>query len=59
MAVNWADPATYPDEQVDIVLGSDLIYDSAALEVFVAAVDGILKSGGLKYRLLLLNNYAC
>ena len=45
-AVNWADRETFPPEEVDIILGSDLIYDSAALAVFVSAVDGMLKSGG-------------
>lgn len=47
MTVNWAEASTFPQEQADIVLGSDLVYDSAALKVFVSAVDGILKSGGL------------
>lgn len=45
MSVNWADKVTFPPEEVDIILGSDLIYDSAALDLFVSAVDQILKSG--------------
>ena len=45
--VNWADESSYPTAAAaDILLGSDLVYDAAALELFVTAVDGMLKPGG-------------
>jgi hypothetical protein len=52
--VSWSDPATFPP-QSDILIGSDLVYDSKILGLLTQAVNGMLKPGGLFF-LLLLNN---
>jgi predicted nicotinamide N-methyase len=43
--VNWCDPATYPAELADVIVGSDLVYDSAILAVLVPAVVAMLREG--------------
>jgi predicted nicotinamide N-methyase len=43
--VSWSDPATFPPEKVDVLLGSDLVYDSKILGLFAKAVDGLLADG--------------
>jgi hypothetical protein len=43
--VNWCDPATYPSELADVVIGSDLVYDSGILAVLVPAVAAMLREG--------------
>jgi predicted nicotinamide N-methyase len=44
--VDWANDRSYPTEIADVLLGSDLIYDSAALSLFVKAVHRMLRPGG-------------
>ena len=44
--VNWGNPASFPPEPVDVILGSDLVYDENILNVFVPALDGMLAPGG-------------
>lgn len=43
--VNWKDPTTFPAEKADVILGSDLVYDSAILSILVPAVDKMLSQG--------------
>jgi len=49
--MNWVDTATYPPERVDLLLGSDLVYDASILTVLVPAICSTLSAG--KYILLL------
>jgi hypothetical protein len=44
--VSWSDPATFPP-QSDVLIGSDLVYDSKILGLLTQAVNGMLKPGGL------------
>jgi hypothetical protein len=50
--VSWSDPATFPP-QSDVLIGSDLVYDSKILGLLTQAVNGMLKPGGLCLPLLL------
>jgi predicted nicotinamide N-methyase len=44
--VNWQDGSTFPPEPLDVLLGSDLVYDSAILGLLVPAVKKMLKPDG-------------
>jgi predicted nicotinamide N-methyase len=44
--VNWGDAATFPAEPADVIIGSDLVYDSGILAVLVPAVAAMLREGG-------------
>ena len=44
--VNWANAATYPAEQVDVMVGSDLVYDKDILGVLLPALDAMLAPKG-------------
>jgi predicted nicotinamide N-methyase len=44
--VNWKDESTFPPEPLDVLLGSDLVYDSAILALLVPAVKKMLKPDG-------------
>jgi hypothetical protein len=41
--MNWQDPATWPDERLDFVIGSDLIYQSDMVPLLVQTVAGLLQ----------------
>lgn len=43
----WQDLSTYPSEPIDVLLGSDLVYDSNILRVLVPAVQRLIKPGGM------------
>lgn len=43
--LNWKDPATYPKQAVDVILGADLVYDVAILQMLVPAIEAILSEG--------------
>ena len=43
--MNWVDTATYPPERVDLLLGSDLVYDASILTVLVPAICSTLSAG--------------
>ena len=43
--VNWCDPSTYPPEPVDVLIGSDLVYDVNILKILVPAVSVMLCEG--------------
>jgi predicted nicotinamide N-methyase len=43
--VSWSDPATFPPEKADVLIGSDLVYESRILTLLTAAVDGMLAQG--------------
>ena len=45
--VSWSDPSTFPPK-ADVLIGSDLVYDSKILTLLTQAVDGMLKSGTFK-----------
>ena len=42
--VSWSDPRTFPPK-ADILIGSDLVYDSKILTLLTQAVDGMLAAG--------------
>jgi len=44
--MNWVDTATYPPERVDLLLGSDLVYDASILTVLVPAICSTLSVDG-------------
>jgi hypothetical protein len=44
--VNWSDKSTFPAETVDIILGSDLVYDARILSILVPAIATTLVVGG-------------
>jgi hypothetical protein len=43
--VNWGDAETFPPEPADVIIGSDLVYDSNILAVLVPAVAAMLREG--------------
>ena len=43
--MNWVDTATYPTERVDLLLGSDLVYDASILAVLIPAICSTLSAG--------------
>lgn len=43
--VNWKDASTFPAERADVLLGSDLVYDSSILAILVPAVDRMMTQG--------------
>lgn len=44
--VSWTDPSTYPAEKAEVLLGSDLVYDSGILAALTQAVSGMLAPEG-------------
>lgn len=42
-AMDWQDPSTYPEEQVDVLVGSDLIYQSSMVDLLVTTIHRLLK----------------
>lgn len=44
--LNWQDESTYPSEQMDVLVGSDLVYESKILKILVPAVKRLLKADG-------------
>jgi predicted nicotinamide N-methyase len=45
-SVNWKDTNTYPKQLADVLIGSDLVYDSNILVLLVQAVQGMLSKEG-------------
>ncbi|KAJ1481589.1 hypothetical protein T484DRAFT_1899114 [Baffinella frigidus] len=45
--LDWADQGTWPKEQVDVCLGSDLIYDREQVPLLVSVIDALLQPSGL------------
>ena len=45
--VSWSEPSTFPPTRVDILIGSDLVYDAAILTLLTQAVDGMLAPDGV------------
>jgi predicted nicotinamide N-methyase len=44
--INWKDFSSFPAEPVDVLLGSDLVYDANILAILVPAVAKLLKPDG-------------
>ena len=44
--VSWTEKASFPPEEADVLIGSDLVYDSNILGVLCPAVHAMLKNGG-------------
>ena len=44
--VNWIEPTTFPPERADIILGSDLVYDSKIISILIPAITGMLTDQG-------------
>ena len=45
--VSWSESETFPSEKADVLLGSDLVYDSKILTLLTKAVDGMLAPDGV------------
>jgi predicted nicotinamide N-methyase len=45
--VSWSEPATFPPQRADVLLGSDLVYDANILALLTRAVDGMLAPDGV------------
>jgi ribosomal protein L11 methylase PrmA len=45
--VNWLDPTSFPPEQADIILGSDLVYDSKIINILIPAICAMLSPTGV------------
>ena len=48
-ALDWADGASYPSESFDVLIGCDLIYDVALVDVLSRAVAKLLSREGRMY----------
>ena len=46
MSIDWGDETTWPDEKIDFVLGSDLIYQKSIVPLLKNVVDGLLNEDG-------------
>jgi predicted nicotinamide N-methyase len=46
MCMDWSDKSTWPQEQLDFVVGSDLIYQKSLVPLLTEVVMGLLKPGG-------------
>lgn len=46
MPINWEDPKTWPDEKIDYVIGSDLIYQSSIVPMLKQVVLGLCRGHG-------------
>lgn len=46
MPINWEDPKTWPDEKIDFVIGSDLIYQSSIVPMLKQVVLGLCRGQG-------------
>lgn len=44
--VNWLDPTSFPSEKADIILGSDLVYDSKIISILIPAITAMLTTDG-------------
>ena len=44
--INWQDSESFPSEQVDVLLGSDLVYDVNILSILIPAIPALLKQDG-------------
>lgn len=47
--MDWCDKSTWPDERVDVVIGSDLIYQKTLVPLLLTVVRGLLRPGGTFY----------
>lgn len=45
LQVNWCQENTYPAEPIDVLIGSDLVYDKQILTLLVPTVHALLKNG--------------
>jgi len=46
MSMNWDDETTWPDEKIDFVIGSDLIYQSSIVPILQKVVLGLCHGDG-------------
>lgn len=44
--MDWSDPSTWPEERVDYLIGSDLIYQKTLVPLLMSVVVGTTKPGG-------------
>ncbi|KAJ1439784.1 putative methyltransferase-domain-containing protein [Ochromonadaceae sp. CCMP2298] len=44
--VNWLDPTSFPPQQADVILGSDLVYDADILGCLIPAICAVLSPDG-------------
>lgn len=49
MRMDWGDKTTWPDGQLDCVVGADLIYQKSLVPLLSSAVKGLLKPKGVFY----------
>lgn len=45
-AIDWGDKSTWPDEKLDFVIGSDLIYQKSIVPLLKTVISGLLKQDG-------------
>jgi protein-L-isoaspartate O-methyltransferase len=46
ICMDWSDTSTWPEERVDVLIGSDLIYQKSLVPLLTSVVMGALKPGG-------------
>ena len=46
MAIDWDNENTWPAEKMDVVIGSDLIYQKSIVPLLKKVINGLLKRGG-------------
>ena len=44
--INWTDPSTFPTEPIDVIIGSELVYDKDILPILVPVIQCLLVEGG-------------
>ena len=49
MEMDWSKKSTWPKDKVDILIGSDLIYEKALVPLLATVVRDVLKPGGKFY----------
>ena len=46
MTIDWDDESTWPSEKMDVVIGSDLIYQESIVPLLLKVLNGLLKDRG-------------
>eukprot|EP00934_Nitzschia_sp_Nitz4_P001471 Nitzschia sp. Nitz4//scaffold4_size323378//141485//142729//NITZ4_000657-RA/size323378-processed-gene-0.282-mRNA-1//1//CDS//3329553390//1471//frame0 len=49
MCMDWSDTSSWPQEKLDVVIGSDLVYQESLVPLLQKVVLGLLKPGGSFY----------
>lgn len=46
LSIDWGDESTWPEEKIDFVIGSDLIYQKSIVPLLKKVVNGLIKDDG-------------